>query len=95
MSIKKYFDRAQNLQALANKSAEDIAGQVESVGYHEQDIIDEERFIPRVDFSDPANFVRYGSAQEYYDQTIMFLIISTRVQTATLSCRPLVAQQAP
>lgn len=70
MSIKKYFDRAQNLQALANKSAEDIAGQVESVGYHEQDIIDEERFIPRVDFSDPANFARYGSAQEYYDQTI-------------------------
>jgi len=28
------------------------------------------RFIPNVDFSDPANFARYGSAEEYYIQSI-------------------------
>jgi len=70
MSIKKYFEVAENIQSLANKSAADIGSVVESVGYHEQDIIEEERFIPRVDFSKPENFARYGSAEEYYAQSI-------------------------
>ena len=55
MSIKKYFEIAENIQSLANKSAADIASEIESVGYHEQDIIEEERFIPRIDFSKPEN----------------------------------------
>ena len=70
MSIKKYFEVAATIQSLANKSADDIASEIESVGYHEQDIIEEERFIPRVDFSKPENFARYGSAEEYYAQSI-------------------------
>ena len=70
MSIKKYFEVAENIQSLANKSAADIGSVVESVGYHEQDIIEEERFIPRIDFSKPENFARYGSAEEYYAQSI-------------------------
>ena len=73
MSLKNYFDKAKNLQSLSNKSAEEIAGQVESAGHHEEDIINEERFIPRIDFSDPANFARYGSAEEYYDQAIQHI----------------------
>ena len=70
MSIKKYFEVAENIQSLANKSAADIGSEVESVGYHAQDIIEEERFIPRIDFSKPENFARYGSAEEYYEQSI-------------------------
>jgi hypothetical protein len=70
MSIKKYFEVAENIKALSGKTADEIGSQIESVGYHEQDIIEEERFIPRVDFSNPENFARYGSAQEYYDQAI-------------------------
>jgi len=70
MSIKKYFEVAENIQSLANKSAADIGSVVESVGYHEQDVIEEERFIPRIDFSKPENFARYGSAEEYYAQSI-------------------------
>ena len=70
MTIKKYFEVAENIQSLANKSAADIGSEVESVGYHEQDIIEEERFIPRVDFSKPENFARYGSAEEYYDSSL-------------------------
>jgi hypothetical protein len=70
MSIKKYFEVAATIQSLANKSAADIASEIESVGYHEQDIIEEERFIPRIDFSKPENFARYGSAEEYYDSAI-------------------------
>jgi len=70
MSIKKYFEIAENIQSLSNKSAAEIADQVESVGYQEQDIIEEERFIPHVDFSKPGNFARYGSAVSYYKQSL-------------------------
>jgi hypothetical protein len=70
MSLKKYFEITENIKALSGKTADDIGSQVESVAYHEQDILNEERFIPRVNFSDPANFARYGSAVEYYDQSI-------------------------
>ena len=70
MSLKKYFQITENIKSLSGKTADEIGSQVESVAYHEQDIIDEERFIPRVDFSNPANFARYGSAVEYYDQSI-------------------------
>ena len=70
MSIKKYFEVAENIKSLSNKSAHDIASQIESTAYHEQDIIEEERFIPRIDFSDPKNFTKYGSAVEYYDRAI-------------------------
>ena len=70
MSIKKYFEVAQNIKSLSNKSADEIASKIESVGYHEQDIIAEERFIPRVNYSDPASFARYGYAEDYYAQSI-------------------------
>ena len=70
MSIKKYFEVTQNIKSLSNKSADDIASKIESVGYHEQDIIAEERFIPRVNYSDPASFARYGYAADYYAQSI-------------------------
>jgi hypothetical protein len=70
MSFKTLFDKASKVSSLANKSAEEIGGQVESVGYHKQDIIDESRFIPNVDFSDPSSFAHYGSAEEYYVQSI-------------------------
>ena len=70
MSIKKYFEVAQNIKSLSQKSADEIGTKVESAGYHEQDIIAEERFIPRVNYSDPASFARYGYAADYYAQSI-------------------------
>ena len=70
MSLKNYFEKAESVNALSTVSAEEIGSQVESVGYHEQDIIKEKRFIPRIDFSKPENFAHYGSAEEYY-QTAM------------------------
>ena len=70
MSLKKYFQITEDIKSLSGKTADEIGSQVESVAYHEQDIIEEERFIPRVDFSNPANFARYGSAVEYYEQAI-------------------------
>lgn len=70
MGSQDHFNKTTTVQALANKSAEEIAAEIESVGYQEEDIIREERFIPRVDFSVPSNFVRYGSAEEYYSSAL-------------------------
>jgi len=70
MTLRRYFKKAQELKSLSNVTAEEVALEVESVGYHDQDVIKDERFIPQIDFSNPANFARYGSAEEYYEQSI-------------------------
>ena len=70
MSIKKYFDVASNIKSLAGTTAQKISSQVESVGYHEQEIIKEERYIPHADYSVPQGFARYGNAKDYYTQAI-------------------------
>jgi len=70
MSFRSLFDKAVTVKSLANKSAEEIGAQIESVGYHTEDILHEERFIPQVDFSKPETFARFGSAEEYYGESI-------------------------
>jgi len=67
MSLKNYFATAERVNSVSGLTGQQIGGEVESVGYHEQDIISEQRMIPRVDFSKPENFARYGLATEYYD----------------------------
>ena len=70
MSLKNYFAIAERVNSVSGLTGQEIGGEVESVGYHEQDIIFEQRMIPRVDFSKPENFARYGLAAEYYDGAI-------------------------
>ena len=70
MSLKDLFDKVAVTKSLARKSAKEIGDEVESVNYHEADIIEENRFIPDVDFSQPENFARYGSAKKYYTDAI-------------------------
>ena len=70
MSFKDYFNKSATIQALANKSAQEIGAEVESVGYHQQDIVRDERFIPQVDYTLPGTFARYGLAEEYYNQSL-------------------------
>tara|TARA_Y100000310_G_scaffold230794_1_gene233323 strand:+ start:32530 stop:43281 length:10752 start_codon:yes stop_codon:yes gene_type:complete len=70
MSIKKYFDVATVSKGLGGTTAHKISSQVESVGYHEQGIIKEERYIPQTDYSAPQNFARYGRAADYYTQAV-------------------------
>jgi hypothetical protein len=50
MSIKKYFDVTSDVKSLAGTTAQKISSQVESVGYHEQQIVKEERYIPHADY---------------------------------------------
>ena len=70
MSIKSLFDKITVQKSLARKSEAEIADQVESVRYHDADIIKEKRFIPPVDYANAENFARYGSAKQYYRDAI-------------------------
>jgi hypothetical protein len=47
-----------------------LYNQAESSGYLEEVIEDNNRFLPKIDFSNPANFSRYGSAEKYYVDAI-------------------------
>ena len=66
MSIKDLFEKGKTFQHSSLKNAEEIGKEVESTGYVERRLQDEERFVPQVDFNDPASFARYGSAEKYY-----------------------------
>ena len=73
MSLKNLFKNAAVTKTVANKTSEEIGAEVESGRYHEADIINEKRHIPRVDFSDPKNFAKYGSAEKYYEDAFTYI----------------------
>jgi hypothetical protein len=70
MSIKDLFDKKQTGKVLSSKTRETIADGIESPEYLDAYIKEEERFIPDVDFSKPENFAHYGSAEQYYLNSI-------------------------
>ena len=55
----------ESLSALTSGSSE-----VESVGFIEQSNIEQARFLPAVDYATASNFVKYGLAEHYYEQSI-------------------------
>ena len=55
-------------------SSKNLSGlDVESAEYVAEFIEDANRVEPHVDFSKPENFAKYGSAQEYYDQSLKWV----------------------
>ena len=63
MSIKDLFGKT-------SRNFEEAAQDVESTSFIEEKTKQQERYQPQVDFSDPKNFVYYGSAELYYDAAI-------------------------
>ena len=74
MSIKKLFDKNRPSAVLVSTNLEEEvvrnAPELESADNVREQIERINRFIPQVDFSDPANFARYGSAEQYYEDTL-------------------------
>lgn len=70
MSIKDLFDKPEKV---LNESANEILSEVESKDFIAEKSIEDNTFIPDVDFSDPKNFARFGLAEEYYRQTIGYI----------------------
>ncbi len=59
-------------KVLSNKSASELtsSGDAESFGYIEAYQKEKDRFLPDIDFEKPETFVRYGSAEKYYENAI-------------------------
>ena len=68
-SIKDLFKKHSNT-TLQDKSLEGVATEVETAGYIKDYLKKKNRFLPHVDFSSASNFVKYGSAEKYYDDSI-------------------------
>ena len=63
MSIKDLFGKT-------SRNLEETVQDVESVAFVEEKTKADETYHPQIDFSDPKNFVYYGSAELYYDAAI-------------------------
>ena len=67
MSLKDLFNE-EKYQYLAATSLNDLTGTIESPEYITAYIEKKRRVVPRVDYSKPENFARFGSAEKYlYD----------------------------
>ena len=67
MGSRDLFDKGRPYKVLANTSAQQMTEKVESARNVEAQREERERFVPQVDYSDPNNFVRFGSAEKYYE----------------------------
>lgn len=73
MSLKNLFDGNKNIgKIISNKSLSDMTSShvLESVGVISASFKKYDQLLPNIDFSEPANFVKYGSAEKYYDNTV-------------------------
>ena len=70
MSIKDLFNSNKVLKVLSKKNMEEVAEDVESVGFLKAALEDKKRFFPQVDFSQPGTFSKFGSAEEYYSSAV-------------------------
>ena len=69
MAIKDFF---RSSQIIASSTLDSLKN-IESPEYITPYLEDQQRLEPHIDFGDPANFAKYGSAQEYYDQAIKWV----------------------
>lgn len=76
MSIKDLFNKTKTDKVSEAASASDLGKELESAELFERTIQSKERVIPHIDFSDPKNFARYGSAEQYYEDSINYIISS-------------------
>ena len=70
MGTKSFFNKQKSqevkIRGQEKSTIEDVKQNVESVDYVKEYSIDKLDFVPQLDFEDPANFVKYGSAKDYY-----------------------------
>lgn len=72
MSIKNLFGK-KSISISANGKSSNEFEEVESIEYIEEFKKERIRFIPEIDFENPENFIRYGSAKKYYEDSIDFI----------------------
>ena len=76
MSIKKLFDDRQTRKTgkiLSPGENNALSGEVESIEQVSVALEDKKEFIPPLDYSEPANFVKFGLAHRYYVDALEYI----------------------
>ncbi len=77
MSIKKLFEKGKRTEKIVTSTdLKKLDKDIESERNLEQRFEDIDRYIPQVDFSNPENFARFGSAEKYYTDAMDRIIRS-------------------
>ena len=69
MSSKKLFDKGKSYKVLSSVDPDSLSLDAESYRNIKAIVQEKNRFVPNVDFSDLANYARYGSAKKYYESS--------------------------
>ena len=73
MSIKDLFEKKKT-KPVVRKSKAEIATSAESIETAGQKSKKEGVYLPQLDFSKPANFAFYGSAEKYYSDAFKTIV---------------------
>jgi hypothetical protein len=74
MSIKKLFNSTnKSRNYLSNTNEKDVFEDVESEKNVRALKTKQDAFVPQIDYSEPANFAKYGSAYLYYKSAIEYI----------------------
>jgi len=75
MSIKKLFDakKAGKLASVATSTGKKLGDNIESIDQIQEAVEKNSTFVPKLDYSKPENFVKYGSAYRYYYDTFTYI----------------------
>ena len=68
MSIKDLFNNPGTPKIQKSVTSDELVQNVESSEYVEAKRKEFARFVPPIDFSDPSNFAKFGSAELYYEK---------------------------
>ena len=78
MSIKKLFDKNKKANSIAKylkkSSADNLGSGMESSAHLKASVEKNEDFIPYVDYADPKEFAKFGSAEKYYDNAFSHVV---------------------
>jgi len=70
MGTKSFFNKQKTqevkIRGQEKSTIDDVRENIESIDYVKEFSKDKFDFVPQLDFQDPANFVKYGSAKDYY-----------------------------
>ncbi|HUW47770.1 MAG TPA: hypothetical protein VMW36_03395, partial [Patescibacteria group bacterium] len=69
MALKNLFGK-KSQKIVSATTITDLGNEAESKDFVTENLIDKDRFVPDVDFSDPNNFAKFASAEKYYDDAI-------------------------
>lgn len=72
MSVKDLFKSRSN-KIVTKQHVEQLKDEVESKKYIEAGVKSREKFVPKINFSEPKYFARYGSAEKYYEDSISYI----------------------